>query len=313
MTAHCRSFLAWLTILILAPLTVSQAAIEKEPQPLDTISYGGSKIILFSNNSWQYLKSAAADSLADIELDENIAESDSVFNSNWITEHIFAYRNRKSVLKETVKIALIDPLRTFFFPKYGKFLRGFSRRHKGLDIKLNTGDPVAVTFDGKVRFAGYNRRGFGNLVVVRHYNGLETYYAHMSKIMVKPNEMVKAGATIGLGGSTGRSTTAHLHFEVRYQDKPIDPQKIVDYDNNSLVSEVINLDNTFFKPERKGKDGKIIPDSGRDSNGKYYKVKQGDSLSKIAKRNKTTVKKLCVLNDISPTTKLKLGRKLLVN
>lgn len=307
------SFLSTLLLLIISLTQVSYGAIEKEPQPIDTISFNGKQIILYTNNSWQYLHATLTDSIADKELIEDYSEADSVFNSNWITGQIFAYKKKKSVLKETVKLALIDPFRTFFFPKYGKILRGFSRRHKGQDIKLNMGDPVAVAFDGKVRFAGYNRRGFGNLVVVRHYNGLETYYAHLSRISVKVDEMVKAGATIGLGGSTGRSTTPHLHFEIRYQDKPIDPKKIVDFNTNSLVSEVVNLDNSFFKPERKGKDGKVIANSGNDSGGKFYKIKKGDTLSRIAKKHHTTVKRLCDLNDMRPTTKLKLGRRLLVN
>jgi murein DD-endopeptidase MepM/ murein hydrolase activator NlpD len=313
MASPNRSFLSTLFLLIISLTTVSYGAIEKEPQPLDTVSFNGKQIILYTNNSWQYLQIAMTDSLANEELIEDYAETDSVFNSNWITGQIFTYKKKKSVLKETVKLALIDPFRTFFFPKYGRILRGFSRHHKGQDIKLSKGDPVAVAFDGKVRFAGYNRGGFGNLVVVRHYNGLETYYAHLSKISVKPDEMVKSGATLGLGGSTGRSTTAHLHFEIRYQDKPIDPQKIVDFNTNSLVSEVVNLDNSFFKPERRGKDGKIIVDNSNDSGEKYYKIKNGDTLSKIAKRNHTTVKRLCDLNDIRPTLKLKLGRKLLIN
>jgi len=222
MTSQNRSFLPSLLLLLILSLTeLSYGAIEKEPQPLDTVSFNGSKIILFSNNSWQYLQIAKIDSSLDEILMEDYAEADSVFNSNWITGKLFSYKNKNSVLKETVKLALIDPLRSFFFPKYGKVLRGFSRRHKGLDIKLDKGDPVAVAFDGKVRVAGYNRGGFGNLVIVRHYNGLETYYAHLSEIKVKPEEMVKAGATIGLGGSTGRSTTAHLHYEIRYHDKPM--------------------------------------------------------------------------------------------
>jgi murein DD-endopeptidase MepM/ murein hydrolase activator NlpD len=293
--------------------TVSYGAIEKEPQPIDTVSFNGKQIILYANNSWQYLQYTKTDSIADEELNEDYTVADSVFNSNWITGQVFAYKNKKSVLKETVKLALIDPLRTFIFPKYGRILRGFSKRHKGQDIKLNKGDPVAVAFDGKVRFAGYNRHGFGNLVVVRHYNGLETYYAHLSKISVKPDEMVKAGTTLGLGGSTGRSTTAHLHFEIRYHDKPIDPQKIVDFNSNCLVSEVVNLDNSFFKPERKDKNGKIITDESNDSGGKYYTIKKGDTLSKIAKKNHTTVKELCDINEIKPTKILKLGRKLLIN
>jgi murein DD-endopeptidase MepM/ murein hydrolase activator NlpD len=270
MASQNRSFLPTLFLLLFSLTTVSYGAIEKEPQPIDTVSFNGKQIILYANNSWQYLQYTKTDSIADEELNEDYTVADSVFNSNWITGQVFAYKNKKSILKETVKLALIDPLRTFIFPKYGRILRGFSKRHKGQDIKLNKGDPVTVAFDGKVRFARYNRGGFGNLVVVRHYNGLETYYAHLSKISVKPNEIVKAGTILGLGGSTGRSTTAHLHFEIRYQDKPIDPQKIVDFNTNSLVSEVVNLDNSFFKPERRDKNGKIITDSGA----KYYTIKK---------------------------------------
>lgn len=108
---------------------------------------------------------------------------------------------------------------------YGKRI---ARNHNGVDIRASLSDTVYAAFDGKVRFAAYNTGGYGFVVVIRHYNGLETYYAHLSRLGIMPNEYVYAGQAIGMAGTTGRSSCVHLHFETRFCGKPIDPQEMID-------------------------------------------------------------------------------------
>lgn len=109
----------------------------------------------------------------------------------------------------------------------------FGRTHKGVDLKLNSNDTVVAAFDGKVRVVNYEARGYGNYVIIRHPNGLETVYGHLNKQLVAEEQEVRAGEPIGLGGSTGRSTGPHLHFETRFMGYPINPCAIFDFPNHT--------------------------------------------------------------------------------
>lgn len=156
------------------------------------------------------------------------------------------------------------------------------RMHYGIDIDLETGDKVKVAFEGMVRFAMWND-SYGNLVVVRHPNGLETYYAHLSRIDVKPGDYVQAGTFIGLGGNTGRSFGAHLHFEVRYQGIPINPELIIDFENRKLKLINVNL--------------QVNGDRINITNAeKYHTVKAGDNLYSIASQYGVELRILLSLN-----------------
>jgi murein DD-endopeptidase MepM/ murein hydrolase activator NlpD len=121
----------------------------------------------------------------------------------------------------------------FQTPVSGVFVRGFNNGHKGIDVALHMGDSVRSSWTGVVRYAGYDNGGYGKLVVVRHCNGLETWYAHLSALLVQPNQPVGKGTVVGLGGSTGRSTGPHLHFETRYMGKPMDPLRVIRSNNGS--------------------------------------------------------------------------------
>ncbi len=118
---------------------------------------------------------------------------------------------------------------------YGK---RYGRNHNGVDIKASTNDTVYSAFDGKVRFSSYNAGGYGLLVVIRHYNGLETYYGHLSRLLVVPNEHVKSGQPIGMAGSTGRSSGVHLHFETRFCGLSINPEELIDFENIEVLQKV---------------------------------------------------------------------------
>lgn len=210
------------------------------------------------------------------------------------------------------------PVTSHFGPRRNRF-------HYGTDIGMRTGTPIKSMFDGVVRYAKWSN-GYGNLVVVRHDNGLETYYGHMSKITAKPNQKVKAGEIIGLVGSTGRSSGPHLHLEIRYLGAAINPEHMIDFANYTLKddNEMYYLTRGDFKPtysrsshrsssyQSSKQLAKTKTRSSRSGKGSSVKVRQGETLSQIAKRHGTTVQKLCKLNGINKTTKIKAGQKLKV-
>lgn len=196
------------------------------------------------------------------------------------------------------------PIRNIITSPYGWRDR-WNRPHRGVDILLRTGDPVRACFSGVVRIAR-PMGGYGNCVVVRHENGLETLYGHLSKIMVKPRQVVKAGDIIGLGGSTGHSTGPHLHFEVRFVYEPFDPEWLLDFKTFSLRTRRLHLDKTYFgicrpkgkKPPIFKADKSIIKEQPVRQQPKeiYHTAKKGESLELIALRYSTTVEHLKEMN-----------------
>lgn len=179
---------------------------------------------------------------------------------------------------------------------------GFRRYkwHYGADLKLEVGDTLVAAFDGVVRVAKYNPRGYGYYVIIRHHNGLESLYGHMSRLDVKVGNILKAGDMIGLGGNTGRSTGSHLHFEIRYKGKAIDPAVFYDFENECLNSCDFTITPEHFAYYRDL------------SKAVYHRVRSGDYLGKIAGRYHTTIGSICRLNNIRRNTVLRIGRRLRV-
>lgn len=174
------------------------------------------------------------------------------------------------------------------------------RMHKGIDINLHKGDAVVAAFDGMVRIA-HAKGAFGNVVIIRHYNGLETVYAHLSKIKVKPGQVVLAGQLIGLGGSTGRSSGPHLHFEVRFKGQALNPSSIICFNENRTYN-----DSIVIKKSRYGI-------CAYPSNATLHTIERGDTWYEVAKTYGLTMKELCVLNGTDKRYYLKIGQKLRVN
>ena len=274
------------------------------------------QVILYSDNSWKYIRN------------REIAKDSNIFEKYWDTTTLFPYREvDMSGMPKSVVIDLVDSLTSYHCPyqgsvhprgKYGPRRR---RQHQGVDLPLKMGDPVYATFCGRVRISQYNKGGYGNLVIIRHDNGLETYYGHLSERMVEPGQWVEAGQIIGLGGSTGRSTGPHLHFETRYYGQSFDPERLIDFKNGTLSRETFLLKKSFFS---------IYSNAGQDFDDeianeeqdkqeaaekaamKYYKIRSGDTLGAIARRHGTTVANICRLNGIKSTTILRIGRSLRV-
>ncbi|MBP5241888.1 MAG: peptidoglycan DD-metalloendopeptidase family protein, partial [Bacteroidales bacterium] len=225
------------------------------------------------------------------------------------------YRNLNSFsLDSTVVLPLISgkkgkfvsPLTEYHISsRFGPRRRRF---HYGIDLAMPTGTPVYSVFEGTVRVAKRNR-SYGNLVVIRHKNGIETYYAHLSQIDVHSGQEVKAGEQIGLVGNTGRSFGSHLHFETRYLGSAMNPEAIVNFEDKKLVNDTLYITSNLFRHKKSS--AQYAKNSTRSS-GKYHKVRKGDTLGAIAKRNRTTVKRLCQLNGIRKNSTLRPGQKLRV-
>ncbi|MCD8261339.1 MAG: peptidoglycan DD-metalloendopeptidase family protein [Bacteroides sp.] len=181
------------------------------------------------------------------------------------------------------------------------------RMHNGIDIKVHIGDTIYAAFDGRIRIVSFERRGYGNYVVIRHDNGLETIYGHLSKHLVKENEYIQSGQPIGLGGNTGRSTGSHLHFETRFMGVAINPAFMFDFPNQDIVADYYTYRKTGGRSTSVSSGTMALAQNGTI---RYHKVQKGDTLSKIAKQRGTTINKLCQLNRISKTTVLRVGQVL---
>jgi murein DD-endopeptidase MepM/ murein hydrolase activator NlpD len=187
--------------------------------------------------------------------------------------------------------------------------------HYGLDIDLEVGDNVYAAFEGMVRISQYHS-SYGNVVVIRHNNGLETLYAHMSQRKVLPGDHVESGDIIGLGGNTGRSYGAHLHFECRYMGEAFDPRLIVNPSAQALLASSFTLLPAHFESAGVSPQAVAARNSSAKSTKskatKYHVVKKGDTLYSLAKKNGTSVTALCKMNRIKESSTLRLGQRLRV-
>ena len=187
------------------------------------------KLVLYSDNTWKYVK------------DGNLLKQEDYFTKNWDNQSMEPYGVDFKSLPDKVTLWLIDNPTDFCCPNqvkvFSKFGFRHKRRHQGCDLPLKTGDPIRAAFAGKVRVSDWSR-GYGNLIVIRHENGLETAYGHLSARNVKEGDWVSAGDIIGLGGSTGRSSGPHLHFETRYMGYAFDPEWLIDFETGTLRSGV---------------------------------------------------------------------------
>lgn len=257
----------------------------------------------------------------ELEIDSLQTSEEALYKNEWNTTQIKYPANVFPDKSDTVVITLESPYdHPFVAPVKGEILSKFGMRHRrmhtGTDIRLNLGDTVRCAFDGRVRLA---RRfsGYGNLVLVRHNNGLETIYAHLSAIKVKVNDTLKAGDLIGLGGRTGRATCTHLHFETRLFGEPFDSNKYIDFNTFTLNTDKIYYKNHRFENNldnfRKLQPAERTLASLSPEKATKHIIKRGDTLSHIAKKYNTSVKRICTANKITAQKTLKVGSVLVIN
>ena len=233
-----------------------------------------------------------------LEMEELEFPASDLYDS-WNDEYVNPYRQVEFPDSFLVNLEGFSmPFEGLVTSKYGPRKRRF---HYGTDIKLQVGDTVRAAFDGKVRVKQYERRGYGYYLVLRHPNALETVYGHLSEFLVEADDTVKSGQPIALGGNTGRSTGSHLHFEMRFLGRAIDPADMVDFDNF-----VAHTDTYMFNKQTSG----VVKNKYTQGGIAYHRVTNGDTLGKIARLHGVTVNQLCRLNNIKSTATLRVGQRL---
>ena len=272
------------------------------------------KIVLRADNTWEYMK------LPGGTWDQEI------FSQYWENSTANPYKKLQSDLPRAWAIWLVDSLNQYHCPfqgnvhPNGKYGVRRGRPHQGVDLPLKTGDPIYATFTGQVRVARYDK-GYGNFVVIRHENGLETFYGHLSERKVSVGDWVNAGQVIGLGGSTGRSTGPHLHYETRYQGFSFDPQWLIDFKTGELRHRLFILKKKYFSQychfeqnfdDEAYNEEQDLKEEAERAAMRWHVVRSGDTLYGLALKNKTTVAEICRLNGISSKSPIRIGQKLRV-
>lgn len=258
------------------------------------------------------------------EFDPNAIPADDVYGGMWINQNVNVYGSLKNAPD-----TFIVNLENFVMPANGHMTSNFGRRgsrryHYGIDIKAQTGDTIYAAFDGKIRVKQFERRGYGYYLVIRHVNGLETVYGHLSKFLVDENDFVRSGQPIGLAGNTGRSFGSHLHFETRFLGKPINPNFIIDFQNKvphrdeylvtnssynkTTRSSTVTVSSTTAYKEAANSTNKYV-----SGDVKYHRIKQGDTLGAIARKYGMSISELCEINSISTRTVLRVGKSLRIS
>ena len=273
-------------------------------------------------------KMAAVDTimLRNITMREELEAPSADLYANWDNQ----YAHRATELPETYKI----DLRHFTMPTTSRVITSnfgsrWGRQHKGLDIKVYIGDTIRAAFSGKVRIVRYEAGGYGKYIVIRHNNGLETIYGHLSKQLVEENQEVRSGEVIGLGGNTGRSTGSHLHFETRLCGVALNPALMFDFRAQDVTGDYYAFNKETYDNEStnatrlRGKQDSSTYASTNSSDDyatnkrttsgltdqiSYHKVKKGETLERIAKKRGVTIEKICKLNHITKTMRLRPGQ-----
>ena len=244
--------------------------------------------------------------LEELEANEELMFPADELYGEWTNEWVNPFRGKRIDMPDSCLIdcsTFVLPLDTMthITSKYGPRRR---RMHRGIDLKVQKGDTIRAAFSGKIRIRNFERRGYGYYLVLRHPNGLETVYGHLSKFLVNVNDVVKAGQPIGLGGNTGRSTGSHLHFETRFLGQAINPAEIIDFENSTPYQDTY----VFRNVKIRGKKTNIYTSSTDQM--VYHRVKSGDTLGKIARMYGTTVNQLCRLNGLKSTSTLRIGQSI---
>jgi len=231
-------------------------------------------------------------------VDSTLIPAAKLYNYIWDNRTVNPYKQRLVDIPDTLLIDFshyCHANRNVVTSEFG-FRRGW-QFHYGIDTRLKTGDSIYSSFDGMVRIA-QRGRAYGNYVVIRHFNGFETVYGHLSKIFVRVNQVVRTGEIIGLGGNTGRSTGPHLHYEIRYLGQPISPRELIDFENFTARYRIVDLCAQHFAYVKELEQVR------------YYIVRKGDTLSGISKKVGVSVDKLCQLNNIKRNSILRIGQRL---
>lgn len=252
-----------------------------------------------------------------IDLIDEVEPEPDIYTEGWNSKSVNPFKE-----SDVPNTKVID-VTGYFMPVPGRvnsnygYRAKFGRMHKGIDLHIKSNDTIYAAFDGKVRLTAYEAKGYGNYIILRHPNGLETVYGHLNKPLVKPDQVVRAGQPIGLGGSTGRSTGPHLHFETRFMGYAINPSAIFDFANQTTHTDTYTFDKRTYTQARNfapastlAKAEKENPYRAANNEKGVYTVRKGDTLSSIAKSYGLSATTLRKLNGMSNADVIKVGQVL---
>lgn len=284
-------------------------------------------------------------------LDEGHPEEDVVMDvkfSDIERQHVRVNGATYNLPADGLRLNLENLAREFCYPIDGKLISDYGRRggrpHTGIDLKGAPGDTIRAAFAGVVRMSKpYS--SYGNIVVVRHYNGLETVYSHNQRNLVSSGDLVACGQAIALEGRTGRATTEHLHFEVRAGGEHFDPKLLVNpaqmclrdgwltvgrrsgrivaalSESADSADERLQLlaDAETAAAEQAAADrNQAIASSTKKTAAEqqtattYHTIKNGEVLGTIARKYGTTVSKIVKLNSLKSADRIRSGQKIRV-
>ena len=264
------------------------------------------------------------------DLYEECEPEPDIYTEGWDSDLVNCYKDANVPNTKVLDVRhYVMPVKGNYVTSHYGWRPQFGRSHKGVDLRSAVGDTVYSAFSGRVRLTRFERGGYGFYVIVRHENGLETVYGHLSRFLVKPDQYVKAGQPIALSGNTGRSTGPHLHFETRFMGYAINPEAIFDFANRCTHTDSYTFSKSTYTKARDYAPSKRYADKKKSveeketaSKGKKqeqpvvastkkstrescqdsrstYKVVKGDNLTKIAKNNGLTVEQLKKLNGLT--------------
>lgn len=307
------NFKRFLIIAAAALLTVAPAAAQNK-----TRAHSAAHKDLLAKNTSAKDQIKLIDQSSFVDLYDDIEPEIDIYTEGWNSRSVNPFK------ESDVPNSAVINVTGYHMPHMGSvtspygFRPRFGRMHKGVDIGLKMNDTVRAAFDGKIRLTNYEAKGYGNYVIIRHPNGLETVYGHLNKHLVKPNQVVKAGDPIGLGGSTGRSTGPHLHFETRYMGYAINPAAIFDFANHTTHTDTYTFSKQTYQQPRnfapsrqlaKKESGNASPYTSAAEKSTYT-VKKGDTLAAIARSYGVSTTTLRKLNDMEPEDRIKVGQTL---
>ena len=255
-----------------------------------------------------------------IDLLENELEPElDIYTEGWNSRSVNPFNEKDVPESQVIDVTGYKmPHNGMITSPYG-YRQRFKRMHKGVDIGIKMNDTIYAAFDGKVRLTAYEGKGYGNYVIIRHPNGLETVYGHLNKHLVKPDDVVRAGDPIGLGGSTGRSTGPHLHFETRFMGYAINPSAIFDFANHTTHTDQYTFSKTTYTKARNYAPTKAKRELASEDENTYksgnkqmasYTVKKGDPINQIARAHGMLATSLRKLNGLENSDAIKIGQQL---
>ncbi|MBS7348245.1 MAG: peptidoglycan DD-metalloendopeptidase family protein [Muribaculaceae bacterium] len=252
-----------------------------------------------------------------LDLMDDIEPEPDIYTEGWNSKRVNPFKESDVPNSKVIDVTdFCIPCKGPITSNYG-YRAKFGRMHKGVDLGIRSNDTIYAAFSGKVRLTNYEARGYGNYIIIRHSNGLETVYGHLNRHLVKPNQVVKAGQPIGLGGSTGRSTGPHLHFETRFMGYAINPSAIFDFANRTTHTDTYTFTKQTYTQPRNYAPSTTVANNDRTntyqsgSNKRTtYTVKTGDTLSSIARSYGMSATTLRKINGLESTDKIKVGQVL---